>query len=426
MKQQIADRKQYDRFKTAKTALIMSRETSLFGAGSLRLELVEDYSIPTACTNGVWIKYNPDYLAPMSDAEVLGLMAHEVGHCQLGHPWRLGDRDPELANIAMDYALDSLLIRCGLKVPDALVDPRFDGKSFEAIYAILADERQQQRDKAKEQGQKPEGTDASPFSPKGKPQPDAGGQPPPGDGGEGDEDADDGQPGGQGKPAKATKGEVVAAPADKAGEDLEAEWRAATLVAAALAEKAGRLPGYLKESIEAFVRPPVDWRGLTQQWASKLSANDYTWSRPSRRHIGRGFYLPSLSVPKLGKLVVVFDTSGSISGSVERAYFGGLSEVLEDLQPESIEFLQVDTDVRSHQSLVPGDAIVPDIVGRGGTDFRPAFQWVEDNDIEPAGMIFFTDTYGDFPDEPPPYPVLWACSIRNPVVPFGDAIEVEV
>ena len=65
----------------------------------------------------------------------------------------------------------------------------------------------------------------------------------------------------------------------------------------------------------------------------------------------------------------------------------------------------------------------------GGTRFSPVFNWIDRQDMEPDGVIMFTDMgssdYGDMPA----YPVLWASSV--PVydydrAPFGDIVEIEL
>jgi len=45
--------------------------------------------------------------------------------------------------------------------------------------------------------------------------------------------------------------------------------------------------------------------------------------------------------------------------------------------------------------------------GGGGTDFRPAFEWVAENDFAPACLIHLTDLCCDSFPETPEYPVLW-------------------
>ena len=54
--------------------------------------------------------------------------------------------------------------------------------------------------------------------------------------------------------------------------------------------------------------------------------------------------------------------------------------------------------------------MVYNCAGGGGTDFRPAFRHVdrliEEGKLERlGGVLYFTDGYGVFPEEAPPYPV---------------------
>ena len=71
--------------------------------------------------------------------------------------------------------------------------------------------------------------------------------------------------------------------------------------------------------------------------------------------------------------------------------------------------------------------------GRGGTDFRPVFQWVE-SEIRSGGIdcpdaiIYLTDGYGSFPERAPDMPVLWVCapdSIKPEGYPFGACLQIE-
>ena len=49
-----------------------------------------------------------------------------------------------------------------------------------------------------------------------------------------------------------------------------------------------------------------------------------------------------------------------------------------------------------------------EVTGGGGTDFRPVFSYIEEHsELDPNLLIFFTDGYGDYPERPPPYPVMW-------------------
>ena len=69
---------------------------------------------------------------------------------------------------------------------------------------------------------------------------------------------------------------------------------------------------------------------------------------------------------------------------------------------------------------------------RGGTDFRPVFELMEDRQ-RPSCLLFMTDCCGDYPSEQPIYPVLWV-DTRDPSYsslggnydpPFGEHIKMK-
>jgi predicted metal-dependent peptidase len=69
------------------------------------------------------------------------------------------------------------------------------------------------------------------------------------------------------------------------------------------------------------------------------------------------------------------------------------------------------------------DPISFDPPGGGGTDFRPVFEWVRKQGIEPACLIFFTDLDGPMPSVEPGYPVLWCC-VNKQQAPWGETINL--
>ena len=87
--------------------------------------------------------------------------------------------------------------------------------------------------------------------------------------------------------------------------------------------------------------------------------------------------------------------------------------------------IYVDAEVAGHEVFGQQDLpITLNAKGGGGTDFRPAFKWVEESGIELSCMIYFTDLYGKFPDNQPEYPVLWATIGTNHRPPFGEHLEI--
>ena len=63
------------------------------------------------------------------------------------------------------------------------------------------------------------------------------------------------------------------------------------------------------------------------------------------------------------------------------------------------------------------------MLGRGGTDFRPPFQFVEDKSLDISTLVYFTDGMGTFPEEPP-YPTAWVMT-TDVEPPFGEIIRYE-
>ena len=63
--------------------------------------------------------------------------------------------------------------------------------------------------------------------------------------------------------------------------------------------------------------------------------------------------------------------------------------------------------------------------GGGGTSFRPVFDWVEEQEIEPRCLVYFTDGYADFPEQPHSYPVMWAIIDSSETPPWGEILHID-
>jgi len=70
------------------------------------------------------------------------------------------------------------------------------------------------------------------------------------------------------------------------------------------------------------------------------------------------------------------------------------------------------------------DTIVPE--GGGGTSFRPVFDYINDNDLNPKALIYFTDGKCYETLTEPDYPVIWAIYDNKAFVPqFGEMIIID-
>ena len=128
--------------------------------------------------------------------------------------------------------------------------------------------------------------------------------------------------------------------------------------------------------------------------------------------------LETKEVRKIREFVIVIDTSESTSGNLVTAFLKETFEILSQknnfFKRCSLRILQCDTAVRSDlriRNLDECDAVLKDfhIIGGGGTDFRPAFAYVNQlitgHEIQKlGGLLYFTDGKGIYPSQKPSYP----------------------
>lgn len=361
----------------------------------LHLQCVPDLTDPAGnpsmgATDGRRLLYRPDMVLKSTSEDLRFFVAHEVMHCALNHPSRRGMRDPMGWNIAADFAVNGHLRRADFKPTEHDLDnPAFDSMSAEAIYETL------------------------PKAPKG---------------------AGSGQGKGKGanQPANgsARTGHVMDAtnpdddtPAGRAEAEKQAqEWKSALQQAAKVAKQRGTLPAGIEELIEDLIYPAVSPRDFLRQFVTEAK-DDYSWSRPNRRHIADGLYLPSLRSERLPDFVMVMDTSGSMDKTALEMCAGVASEVLEEFPGTKLTVIYADAAVAGVEEFTAENLPVKlHAKGRGGTSFIPAFEYVEQHGLNPACLVYVTDGYGDVP-EVPSYPVLWATTTEVKG-PWGETIHI--
>ncbi len=153
--------------------------------------------------------------------------------------------------------------------------------------------------------------------------------------------------------------------------------------------------------------------------------SDYRWNPPNRRYIGSGLYLPSVERTGLGTIVIAVDTSGSIGGKELDQFAGEISAISDEAKPEAIHVVYCDAAVQSSQEFQPSEPIHLEPKGGGGTDFCPVFEWIEENRIAAACLIYLTDLCCHSYPDPPDYPVLWATNSRK-TAPFGETVQISL
>ena len=441
-----AHRESTERVSRCVTALL--REQPFFGSLALRLPIRADAGRETLASDGREIRYAPDWVAETDAHLIETAIARVVLACALKHHTRRGGRDPDRWQRASQFVTHGLLRDAGFILPpDA---EAWDGISVEQAYDRLpepdADQPDDNGDPSPGGGDAGAGADndgSSGDDHAGESDNSADGA----DIGDDRDGADPGQASGSDASSScdpAGTGEVMDAPASSAdGEDSDAgpsaqdiaaeeqAWDEAMHQAASVAKAEGRMPGVVEETVRGAHASTVDWRTVLRRHMTEAAKRDYSWSVPNRRFIDSGLYLPSIRSEGIDAIAVIVDTSGSLHRDTLAAFWSEVREVAMEVEPERVILLQVDTAVRDAAEYAAGD--LPDEIvvrGRGGTDFRPGFAWLEERDIRPGVCLYFTDMEcSRYPEAEPAFDVLWV-NHGNPRgdwnrEPWGERIDMK-
>ena len=398
-------------------------EQPFFGSLALRLPLRPDPTRETLASDGRELRYSPAWVARTDGDRIKAAVARVVFACALKHHTRRGGRDPGRWQRASQLVTHGELRRAGFVLPaDA---EAWEDLSVEDAYARLAGEDGAQEGPGQTAGGAGGSGDGS--GDEGTPgdgSDDAGGASGSGSdaGGSGGADGSDDpappshDPAGTGEimdaPARGEEDEDDGASSGDVPLDVAAEeqaWDEAMHQAVSLAKAQGSRPGRIEETLRDAHRSLLDWRVLLRQYLVCAARDDYRWSVPNRRFIDAGLYLPSMHCEGIDTLAVLIDTSDSLDTATLATFWTELRAVAEALRPHTLAVVQVDTEVQEATVYRFGD--LPEELtakGRGGTDFRPGFAWLDREGITPDCCLYLTDMECDrYPDAPPPYPVLW-------------------
>lgn len=373
--------------------------------GQLMMNLRDEltYMIPTACTDGKVIKWNPAFLDKLTDENVLYVLIHETDHCALGHLWRFDFKDKKVAakaNQACDHVINlrlNSLSDIKIKMPEGgLADNKYKGMCEEEVYNLIPDD--------------------------------------PGDNGEGEgdkiygigdfEDPKDGDGEGEGK-----EGEGKGGGSKKIS--LKEEWTRKIIQAAQACKSTsqGIMPAGIQRMIEEQMAHRVNWRDELSMFTKNCISmkNDYT--RSCRRNAWYPVVMPRKKINNLSKMIWSRDCSGSVTNLQLGAFNSMIAQCMTDVGGFGWIF-DHDAEVGKIYEINNESEIPTSSIGGGGTDFRPVFkkcQEMIDNGEDIAGIVLITDMFGSYPEpkDYPDYPVLWVSITKDQVGPFGKTVFVD-
>lgn len=358
-----------ERLITARIGLLLRH--SFFGNLATRLQLVNaDEWCGTAATDGLKFYYNSRFIMMLKPKEVEFLVGHEVLHVVYDHMGRRETRDPQIWNIADDYAVNADLkkhqVGQFITTVPCLYDKKYEGMTAEAIYDDLMknvkkisidDLLDQMLDDHMEGDEDGEGD------------------------GEGDKDG------------KSRGKRPQMSPEER--ERVRQEVKQAIINAAQSAE-AGQLPLGVERMIKQFTNPVMPWRELIQTNLTSAIRTDYSWMRPSRRSWHMDAIMPGMTPGEEIDVHVAIDMSGSISTKQAQAFLGEISGMMESFDGYKVHVFCFDTEIYNPQDFTSEnmDSVENyEPMGGGGTDFTAIFDYLKESGKEPKRLIVFTDGY---------------------------------
>ena len=361
-----------------KARVFLSKNAAFLGPLMCGIEFQWSTEIPTADTDGVIYRWNPDFFMglPLETRETV--LLHELWHPGRLHMLRQGNRDPEIFNQACDIVINNTLEDEGhsfVGVEGCWKDQQYAGMCEEEIYDLLMQ---------------------------------AGGKPPPtGSLGQPDEGGD------MQEPANPEAQQAAIANVMKA------------IQQANIAGKAGQVPGATKEVLTKFLTPIVPWESLLLKFCTDLLEESYTWARPNRRH--HDIYLPSRFTDdgRLAHLCYYVDTSGSISKADIIRFNSELKFIKETLQPQKLTVVQFDTCIQNIRVFLEDDEFSEiEVHGRGGTSLVQVREHME-REMPTAAIVFSDLCCQRMAPLTVDIPVIWITANNSKAtVDFGEMVHI--
>ncbi|KXL54256.1 hypothetical protein CLNEO_04870 [Anaerotignum neopropionicum] len=372
-------------------------------------------------TDGEKVLFNPRYLAERYQSDpvlVNRLYLHMLLHCIFRHPFHTGERDEALWGVACDIAVESIVDSLPLKATHLVVSDRRNEMydelkkdlkvlSAEGIYRMLSEKKFTDKEFGKLQLEF--WVDDHVFWEKKKE-----------DEQNNDNQNDDTSENQDQTEQEQEKQKQLEEKWQQIGEKMETNLET-------FSKEMGENAGDLLQLLKIENREKYDYRRFLQKFMTLKEdlrvdddAYDYIFYTYGLSLYGNLPLIESLEykeVKKIEELVIAIDTSESCEGETVRRF---LAETYTILGTSESFFHKINIHLIQCDAKLQQDTIITSkeeleqymesfrLMGSGGTDFRPVFEYVDKLILEKAfhnlkGLIYFTDGYGTFPRRRPSY-----------------------
>jgi len=386
--------------KIVKAKVKLQKQNPFFAYLVMNLNFKEDKDIESI---GVDFKgncfYNPKFIESLTDNVLKGVLAHEVLHLALEHLLREGNRERRLFNVATDLVINNILVRSNFELPqlqgglvpygnefqfkDGNVIRDLDKKVAEEVYNEIKSNKKLSKELN----------------------------------GDGDRGRFD-------KHIYAEKGDK-----GKEFKESKEKWNRAFSEASVYAKQKGNLPQGMDRLLDEVLNEKVNWKFVLYKYLTRTLPYDYTYSRPSKRSFGSGFYMPSILRENL-EVVVSVDTSGSISQEELSEFLAEIIGIARTFNNIKITIIVCDNTIKDIYEVGNGDIEKIKnlkIVGGGGTSHIPIYDYIEEYLPNTKFVVNFTDGYTSFPDYEK-VKSIWVITkdgCKEEDIPFGEVISLK-
>lgn len=423
--------------------LLLSRMRILYNHGFYGLLLMHmiyavSEEIETACTDGVRITFDIDFLDSLSDSELDFVMMHEILHVVLQHCFRGDVEDPEAYNIAADIVVNSnIMLENGMKESSITLSKYGiamhvapDGKegheyTAEQVYAMLPKNLNKKGNnkspgsavgRAKKENKK--GNNKSPGSADGRAKKEIA--------------KDKHQPvwvwDDHSQWGKYEEDDTLRDVWVKRFEDA-----AEAIKIRDPSNARGLLPAFAERILKELKKTQTDWRTILNDFIQE-EVVDYSFAPPDRRFDDSPFFLPDFNgkEDRVEDILFMIDTSGSMSDDMITAAYTEVKGAIDQFDGKLKGWLgffdaaiikpQPFSDENEFKIIKPA--------GGGGTDFQIIFEYVfhHMSDKLPASIIILSDGDAPFPQEKLAggIPVLWLLNNEEVNPPWGKVARITV
>lgn len=405
------------------------RDYPFFGLMLTKLRTVPTEDVPTmAVDDNSNIYINPDFvLNELSDAEVTGVLAHEVMHIATMTFFRLRGRNMKLWNIATDYMMNRDLLEMGIALPKLGLLPKQQGDRWiiqgqglppiditdltaEDLYNEFAQIAKKMPPK------QPRGP--GPGIPGGKPGDENAPQPEdildildklakkqeeldkhltPEEAKKIQEEGD----------IKVPSDDENYKPGRKGSGDIKADIDNALETAK---RTRGNDAGVPRSFAKDLLKPKANWKNLLRTFVKSASTQYHDWARPQKRALASGYYAPKIRLEQEDiDLVIAIDTSGSISEDIMKVFLTELMSIIRTFKNVKINLLLWHTSVYKEVDIDTRKKKIDDIQKEllnlpyqgGGTEISSIKKYLDKKPTKSkkiTGLLVFTD--GEVEDNP--------------------------